>query len=89
MITDFSPEIMLSEDNEKMLLIWEPMSSENILEKQRPVMVGVGLRAGSKGIWEFFVLFTQFCCDPKTALFFLNEGKKYIFSDKKAERIHQ
>ena len=35
---------MLSEDNEKILLLWEPVANENILEKQRPVMVGMGSR---------------------------------------------
>ena len=24
--------------------------------------------AGARGIWEFFVLSPQFCCEPKTAL---------------------
>ena len=28
----------------KILLLWEPVANENILEKQRPVMVGMGLR---------------------------------------------
>ena len=64
----FPPEILLSEDNEKNTVIVGTCSQWKYSWKTKACNGGDGVEGGSNGIWELFVLFTQFCCDPKTAL---------------------